>query len=164
MRHRFTAAWNYTAPFGIDIRGIATVQSGQPFTPYLRFDNSNTGNIGGVFGLDRPDLLRNTSLAARSPERWFDTGAFAIPARFRFGTAGRNILTSPALFTFDIAVARRFRLREGLSLTLDAQAFNLFNRANFDLPERYADEPATFGKIFSAKAPRQIQFAARVTF
>ena len=28
----------------------------------------------------------------------------------------------------------------------------------------YADDPVTFGRIFSAKAPRQIQFALRLLF
>jgi hypothetical protein len=42
--------------------------------------------------------------------------------------------------------------------------FNSLNRANFNLPELYVDNPGTFGKIFSAQAPRQIQFAARFRF
>ena len=64
----------------------------------------------------------------------------------------------------DAAVERRFSLREGVSVSFDAEAFNLFNRTNFDLPERIADDPVTFGRIFSAKAPRQIQFALRLLF
>jgi hypothetical protein len=163
-RQRFTAAWVYVAPYHVEIRGITTAESGQPFTPYLQFDNSNTGNIGGVFGLDRPDLLYNPSLANPGPQAWFDISAFAIPAKYHFGSAGRNILTGPGLFSFDLAASRRFVLREGVSLSLDVEAFNLFNHVNFDLPEAYADEPGTFGKIFSAKAPRQVQLALRFAF
>jgi hypothetical protein len=48
--------------------------------------------------------------------------------------------------------------------SIKGQAFNSLNRANFNLPELYADGPGTFGKIFSAQAPRQIQFAARFRF
>ena len=147
-----------------ELRGIVVAQSGQPFTPILRNDNSNTGNTGGIFGSDRPDVLRNPVLDHRTPERWFDTSAFAIPAPYHFGSAGRNILEGPGLFTFDLAFSRLFALREGVSLSFDAEAFNLFNRTNFDLPERVADDPATFGRIFSAKAPRQIQFALRLAF
>ena len=65
---------------------------------------------------------------------------------------------------FDLALSRRFAIREGVSLSFDAEAFNLFNRTNFDLPQRIADDPTTFGRIFSAKAPRQIQFALRFAF
>ena len=170
MRHRFTAAWVYDLPgrawwlrnFGL--RGILAAQTGQPFTPILRADNSNTGNSGGIFGSDRPDVLRDPRLSDSTPEHWFDTAAFRIPARYHFGSAGRNILQGPGLFTFDAAVERRFSLREGVSISFDAEAYNLFNRTNFDLPERIADDPATFGRIFSAKAPRQIQLALRLLF
>ena len=170
MRHRFTAApvWEIRSRHwslrDTSVRAIAVVQAGQPFTPLLRFDNSNTGNSGGIFGSDRPNLLRNPRLAARAPDRWFDPSAFAIPAPFTFGSAGRNVVTGPGQFAIDFGFARRFRLNETWSLVFDAQAFNLLNRARFDLPERFADEPATFGRIFSAKAPRQVQVALRLAF
>ncbi len=170
MRHRFTTAYVYHLPGrawwvrNSEVRGIAVAQSGQPFTPVLSSDNSNTGNTGGIFGSDRPDLLRDPHLDHPTPERWFDTSAFAIPAPYHFGSAGRNILQAPGLFTFDLALSRRFALWEGMSLSFDAEAFNLFNRANFDLPQQIADDPSTFGRIFSAKAPRQIQFALRLAF
>ncbi|MEO7650590.1 MAG: TonB-dependent receptor, partial [Bryobacteraceae bacterium] len=166
--HRFVAAYVYLLPRGYwysrntELRGITTLQSGQPFTPLLRFDNSNTGNSGGVFGLDRPDLLRDPSINDRSPGRWFDTSAFAVPQRYRFGNAGRNIVRGPGVANFDLALLRRFTIREGVQLSIDAQSFNLFNHAQFDLPERFADEPAAFGRIFSAKASRQVQFALRL--
>jgi hypothetical protein len=170
MRQRFTAAYLYHLPGrawwvrNSEVRGITIAQSGQPFTPVLRTDNSNTGNTGGIFGSDRPDLLRDPRLDPATPQRWFDTSAFAIAPPYHFGSAGRNILEGPGLFTFDLAFSRRFAVREGVSLSFDAEAFNLFNRANFDLPQRIADDPTTFGRIFSAKAPRQIQFAVRFAF
>jgi hypothetical protein len=147
----------------VELRSLLAVQSGQPFTPYLRFDNSNTGNSGGIFGLDRPDLLRNPALARPGPERWFDTTAFRVPAPYTFGSAGRNSLTGPACFRWTWhcradsrrANARRFR---------STPKFNILNHTQFNLPERYADQPATFGKIFSAKPPRLVQFALRFSF
>jgi len=59
---------------------------------------------------------------------------------------------------------RSFHLAERLTFACEAEAFNLFNRVNFDLPQNFADAPNTFGKIFSAKAPRQIQIALRLSF
>jgi hypothetical protein len=162
--NRFVTAYVYQASYGFEIRGITTLQSGQPFTPILRFDNSNTGNSGGIFGSDRPDLLRNPALSNPSPERWFDTSAFAIAPPYHFGDAGRNIVRGPGIANFDIAIARRFTLHEGVTLTADAQSFNLFNHTQFDLPQLFADEPTTFGRILSAKAPRQLQFSLRLAF
>ena len=170
MKHRATAAAVYAIPSNsrwlrnMELRGILIAQSGQPFTPRLRFDNSNTGNIGPPFGLDRPNLLHSPGRGERSADQWFDTSAFAIPAPYTFGNAGRNILIGPGLFTVDFSVARRFKLSERVYLSFEAQAFNIMNHTNFDLPQAYVDEPSTFGHIFSAKPPRQLQMAVRLHF
>lgn len=164
QRQRVSVASVWQLPGGVQASLLATAAGGQPMTPVLRFDNSNTGNTGGQFGSDRPDALRPSRLAAPSPERWFDTAAFAVPARYRFGNAGRNIAGGPGFASVDLALAKRFALGERVALSVEAQAFNLLNRANFDMPERFADEPATFGRVLSAKAPRQGQLVVRVTF
>lgn len=170
MPNRGTLAWVYALPGravwlrNTELRGILAVQSGQPFTPVLRFDNSNTGNTGGNFGWDRPNVLRDPQLSRRTPGEWFDTSAFAVPPPYTFGNAGRNILRGPAFSSLDVSVARRFRIQERSSLLFEVEAFNLANHTNFDLPQAYADQPSTFGQIYSAKAPRQIQLALRFEF
>jgi hypothetical protein len=103
-------------------------------------------------------------LSNPGPQEWFNTSAFAVNPLYTFGNAGRNILTGPGSVTLDLELARRFILSERVSMTFEAQAFNSLNRVNFDLPQLYVDDPATFGKIFSAEAPRQIQFALRLAF
>ena len=55
-------------------------------------------------------------------------------------------------------------LTERTGLTFETQAFNLLNRENLNLPNLFADNRATFGKIFSARAPRQVQIALRLNF
>ncbi len=149
---------------GFEASSIVTAQSGQAFTPQLSSDNSNTGNTGGNFGVDRPNLLFNPALSNPTPQEWFNVSAFAIPPRYTWGSAGRNILRGPNLATVDLAVKRAFALREGVTLTAEAESFNMLNRANFNLPDAFADQPLSFGKIFSAKDPRQIQFALRLAF
>ena len=147
-----------------EVRGIFLAQSGQPQSAYLRFDNSNTGNTGGTFGYDRPNLTGDPNLGSKTAERWFRTEAFTMPARYTFGNAGRNILTGPATVTVDSSIARMFRLSEHSRFTASLEAFNLLNRTNFQLPERFLDEPSTFGRILSAKAPRQVQLSLRLQF
>jgi hypothetical protein len=168
--NRFVMAYVYQLPGrslwtrNTSFRGIITAQSGQPATPILQFDNSNTGNTGPPVGNDRPNVVGNPHLANPSPSEWFNTAAFAVPPEYTFGNAGRNIIIGPGLFTADISLLREIRMGEHKSLSLEGQAFNTLNRANFNLPELYADSPGTFGRIFSAQAPRQIQFAARFRF
>ncbi|MBL8232352.1 MAG: TonB-dependent receptor [Bryobacterales bacterium] len=161
--HRSATSLLVSLPYRLELRTIGIVQGGQAFTPLLRFDNSNTGNTGGNFGSDRPNVLRKPDYP-KTPDRWFDPGAFSVPARFTFGNAGRNVLRGPGFATVDTSLARGFRLRERVNATLELQVYNLLNRTNFDLPERFADEPSTFGRIFSAKAPRQVQLGLRIGF
>jgi hypothetical protein len=160
--YEIPSAWRWAR--GFQLSGIITAQSGQPFSPELSTDNGNTGNSGGNFGIDRPNVVGNTALANPSPQEWFNVSAFAIPAPFTWGNAGRNILRGPNFQTVDLSLRRNFALRERLRMTAEAQAFNTLNRANFNLPDAFADQPLTFGKIFSAKDPRQIQFALRFAF
>ncbi|MGA2739836.1 MAG: TonB-dependent receptor [Bryobacteraceae bacterium] len=171
MRNRLVAAYVYRLPFrnrwlrNFENSGIITAQSGQPFTPMLEFDNSNTGNTGGAGnGYDRPNVVGDWHLANPSAQEWFNTAAFAIPPQYTFGDAGRNILIGPGLFTVDTSLSRRFQVGERSAIVFEAQAFNALNRVNFQMPQNFADVPSTFGHIFSANPPRQIQFALRYSF
>ncbi len=159
----YQAPWRNMWTRNLEFRSILTGRSGQPFTPLISYDNSNTGNTGGNFGSDRPNVLFNPSLPNPSAQEWFNTSAFAIPTPYTFGDAGRNILRGPGLFTFDVELARKFALSETWSMTFEAQAFNALNRVNFDLPQLYADQPG-FGQIYSAEPARQLQFALRFGF
>jgi hypothetical protein len=160
--YRIPGASVWTRSF--ELSSIITAQSGLPFTPELSSDNSNTGNTGGNFGIDRPNVLFNPTLSNPTRAEWFNVAAFAIPPQYTWGDAGRNILRGPGLFTTDVSLRRVFALREGFRLTTEAQSFNLLNRTNFNQPDAFADQPLTFGQIFSAKDPRQIQFALRLAF
>ena len=100
---------------------------------------------------------------ASTPERWFDTDAFATPEPLTYGNAGRNVLTGPGTATVDLAVVRRFSIGERGRIDLRAEAFNLANRANFELPRRFADQP-TFGRTLSAGAARQLQLGLRIEY
>lgn len=171
VRHRLTVAYIVTLPQNnritrdMQIEGITVAHSGQPFTPILQFDNSNSGNTGGTTaGSDRPNLVGNPDLADPTADEWFNTAAFVVPAKYTFGNAGRNSVRGPAYASFDLAVRKRLAMGTRGGVTISLQAFNLFNRTNFDLPEHYVDNTTTFGKIFSAKAPRQVQLMARFGF
>ena len=147
-----------------EVRGIITLQSGQPFTPLLRFDNSNTGNTGSRAAPTPEPGGRSRRRPIRPPTQWFNTErlrrAAAVHLRRMPGAtscAGRVCVRGPG-------GGPPHPAPRGARTWVDAQVIQLFNRVNYDLPELYVDEPATFGRIFSAKAPRQVQFAVRVNF
>ena len=172
-RHQFIASGVYEFPFFMNANGavkailggwranaIFLAQAGAPFTVNLSVDRANVGTGPA----QRPDQVRKPHLPGgeRTPERWFDTSAFALPAQFTFGSAPRNGVVGPGFANMDFALAKTWAL--GVSqLEFRWEIFNLFNRANFDLPNRIFGN-ANFGRIFSAKNPREMQFGLRLAF
>jgi hypothetical protein len=173
VRQRLSVSYSYDLPLGKSkllsgwqTFGILTFQSGRPFTVALLsdFDNSNTGRSTLGFGAnDRPHLTGNPRLASRSPERWFNGGAFTVPPSGTFGNAGRNILDGPASHTVNASLIKNTAIAEGASLQLRLEAFNLLDRANFDLPDIFVGSPS-FGRILSAGSPRRLQFGLKLLF
>jgi outer membrane receptor protein involved in Fe transport len=173
LRHRFSLSYSYDLPLGKgrwrngwQTFGIWTFQSGNPFTVALLpdFDNSNTGeSILGFGANDRPNVLHNAALANPTPERWFDTSAFAIPPSGSFGNAGRNILTGPGLQNINASLVKNTVLFERATLQFRTEVFNLLNHTNLNLPDNFVGSP-TFGQILSAKDPRHIQFGLKLIF
>jgi hypothetical protein len=127
----------------------------------LSVDRANIG----AGPAQRPDQLRDPNLpgGVRIPERWFDTSAFALQAPFTFGSAPRNSVIGPGYANVDFALAKTWALAGTSQLEFRWEIFNLFNRANFDLPNRIFGNP-NFGRIFSAKNPREMQFGVRLAF
>lgn len=175
-RHRFSLGFNYRLP-GVDagvwswvasgwqLAGIVTLQSGRPFTVALLpdFDNSNTGRASlGFLSNDRPNTVGDPKLDAPTPEQWFSTAAFELPHYGTFGNTGRNTVEGPGFANTNVALIKVVRGARG-DLQLRLEAFNLFNRANYDQPDNFFGSP-TFGRILSAQAPRRLQLGVRATF
>jgi hypothetical protein len=187
IRHRFTLGYLYDLPLGAsvaklrnstlnyliqdwELSGFVTAQTGPPFTPQISGDISQTEE-----GSDRPNLVGNPYPANQTPNQWVLGSAFTAPAPYTFGNAGRNILTGPGLASWDFSLGRRFRLTESNLLEFRAEAFNIFNRPNFDVPQNDVASPS-FGKIFNTVQsvagfasggpgdPRVIQFALKFEF
>lgn len=173
VRHRLTLSYVYDLPFGKgpwfsgwQTSGIWSFQTGRPFTVALLPDNDNSGTGRSTLGFganDRPNYLRNAELSKRTPERWFDTSAFAISPKGTFGNAGRNILDGPGMQSINASLVKIFKIREGMELQFRTEFFNLLNHTNFELPDNFLGSP-TFGRISSALSPRHTQFGLKLVF
>jgi hypothetical protein len=67
------------------------------------------------------------------------------------------------LITTDLTVEKTIRLPDGVRLDVRAEAYNLLNRTNFNVPGSTLGA-ADFGVISSARPARTIQLGARVSF
>ncbi|HET6979257.1 MAG TPA: carboxypeptidase-like regulatory domain-containing protein [Pyrinomonadaceae bacterium] len=80
------------------------------------------------------------------------------------GTSGRNVFTGPAFHNVDFGVHKKFKITEGTSVQLQANAFNLFNHPNFGLPVGNLTSSQVGRSIATVGNPRVIQLALRLDF
>lgn len=141
---------------GWSLNGIWSMSTGEHFTPGLAAAVSNSAGGGG----DRPNRVSDGNLPKdqRTIDRWFDLSAFATPAQFNFGNAGRGILIGPGNFNVDAGIHRQFALGDRYRVTFRWEMFNAFNRSNFGTPNASIGN-AQAGQI-SGTAPARIQQAA----
>ncbi len=161
VRHRFVANFSASTPThgsalskDWTFSSIITAQSGRPFTLFDGFDANGDTN----------------------------------PVTDRVGLSRRNTYIGDKLLTWDARVSRALKLNERAKLELSVDAFNLFNRQNVDevtsvyglpdffgapVPQHYGDgigplpipgANGNFGQPRTMLNPRQLQFAAKLTF
>jgi hypothetical protein len=120
----------------------------------------------------RPNLISNniygnqcrTDLRSSNPTcRWYNRGAFDVPALGTLGTAGRASLLGPGNWTVDFGLSRLFRIVEGQTMEFRMEASNVFNHTNFLNPNSSISS-TQFGRITSADDPRIIQFGLKYNF
>jgi hypothetical protein len=139
--------------------GNFTAQSGAPFTVNIASDQANIG----AGPAQRPNISGDPNGGPHTPGQWFDTSVFSLPALYTFGSAPRNVAIGPGLQEFDLSLQKEIAITEAAKLQFRAEAYNLLNRANFNLPNRIAFTQ-NFGSISSAQDSRQLQFALKLIF
>ena len=143
----------------------------------MTVNRSNISVPGGysVSGSERPNYVAGASLipiGGQTPNNWINLGAFTTPANGTFGDLGRNALSGPRLWQVDAALAKTTSLTERFAIQFRAEAFNIFNRAQYGQPNANISTPANFGVITTtvnqgatgSGTPREIQFALRLSF
>lgn len=191
MRHNFVASYTYNLPVssflkrenrwtqGWSVSGITRFSTGLPVTLFNNADSSLLGTIpNGINnnGIDTPyftpgNLAVNTN--PRDGQPAFNTGLFCVPGARgcaaslgELGNVPRRFFYGPGLENFDMALHKVFTLTEAKSLEFRAEAFNIFNHAQFFGPAAVEGNinSANFGKFISADAPREMQIAVKVHF
>lgn len=138
---------------------LETMQSGAPFSVLTAANLANAFSAGPI----RADLIGDPSAGEQTIARWFDTAAFALPAPFTFGNSPRSVLRGPALITTDLTLEKSLPVGAGMRVDIRAEAYNLLNRANYNLPG-FTLGAADFGVISSARSARTVQLGARLNF
>jgi outer membrane receptor protein involved in Fe transport len=117
--------------------------------------NGNSGNF-----YFNPNNFSNTN--ALSLDAIAKQNAAQLPG-YTYGTLGRNAFRGPGATNVDIALAKKFRIRERATLELRGDAFNVFNHTQFSNPDTSISSQQ-FGQITTTADPRILQVALHLMF
>jgi hypothetical protein len=132
------------------------LRSGMPFTVV---DNSATSTLlgynynGQIFASPTGYVSQSCTNAISTP--CLTTSQFAPSSKgvpTGFGTIGRNSIYGPHFFDVDIALMKDIRIKERVTFSFGAQAYNAFNHPNFDQPVADISNPL-FGTSIAEVAP-----------
>ena len=170
------------------VGSIVTLQSGLPIDIVDNGSGSFYGLSGGGAALARPNwapgATSETAMQNLRAGYFFNPSAFVRPTVAAgqpipssggaaiagavgtdFGNLGRNVLRGPKQTNVDFAISKRIPIREGYSLEVRADAFNLLNHVNLANPLSDLNAGASFGQIVSTtNNPRLFQLALKLQF
>src|SRR5260370_17185103 len=127
------------------------------------------GSGGGGFAW-YTNVIGKPALANRGVKQWFNEAAFAVPASGTFGNERRNQLTGPGLSTVNLSLGKSFAIWEQVRIQIRADADNVFNHANFALPNNNlsttetATSTGTSNISNTSVAMRTLHLSAPITF
>jgi carboxypeptidase family protein len=149
---------------------LRAVASGWRFSPifkvlsgeYMSITTSQDRALNGI-GSQRVNQLQADPYGDKSPGKYLNPSAFALPALGTLGNSGRGNIAGPGTWQFDAAVSRTFQLREAQRVEFRAEAFNVTNSFLMNNPTTNFNSNI-FGQVTSAKDPRIMQFALKYFF
>jgi hypothetical protein len=156
---------------GWAINGITTFQRGFP----LNFQ-ANATTLSSTFGAGtpRPNIVPGCKIqidgkAQSKLNQWFNTACFTAPSAFGFGNAPRTMnIRGEGINNYDFAVAKNTSITERVNFQIRLEAFNIFNRTQFN-PPGTVQGISTFGVTTASVAsqanqPRLLQLGAKIEF
>jgi hypothetical protein len=170
LQNKLVAGWA--------VSGIATLQSGFPFSPQLGYNPTGNGDSRNPARPQRnPDF--HGTLYPRTATKWFDPTAFVAPYPGTFGNTSRDSLSGPGLEDLDFSLVKNTAVHERVRAQFRAEFFNIINHTNFTTPNPVvfstgptpskpstAAAPSPTAGIMTATATtsRQVQFGLKILF
>ncbi len=148
---------------GWQVNGIITLQTGLPFTVTAGVDRSLVGVNRDNADVIKPIAVYNGNSRTSKIAKYFDTGAFALPALGTYGTGTRNLLHGPGYQNLDAGMFKVIPITEDKRLELRWETFNTLNHPNLLNPNGSFTSSA-FGRITTANRGRVMQVAAKLVF
>jgi len=184
ISHRLISSAVYELPFGkgrgfaINNRGanavlggwtlgyISEVRTGPPLGVNEQTNRTNSFSPASRSNVVGHPAITGSRSRADQVRRWFNTAAFAEPAPFTFGNAGRTTGYGPGAIGMDLSILKDFAFAERYTIQFRTEMLNFINNPNFNLPNLGRGN-AAFGVITSlidTNLARIIQFGLHFKF
>lgn len=154
---------------GWSLAGVTTFASGQPIQLTENDDNSLSGTF--LAPVDAPSYANNGSslFVDRNPrhgDAYFNPNYFVFEPVGQIGNVMRRFFTGPGINDFVLALLKNTKITESKEIQFRAEAFNLFNHAQFNNPSGLINNTGVngFGYVTSARDPRVMQLGLKLLF
>lgn len=168
VAQRFTAGWA--------LNGISTFQTGSPVQMKESDDRSLVGANTTI--IDEPSFAQNGGplFVDKNPrsckednatcQPYFNPNHFTLEPLGQFGNVPPEFFVGPGSQDWDMALVKDTKITESTSVQLRAEAYNVFNHANFGNPNGNVSNTGQggFGYVTSAGNPRVMQGAVKFLF
>src|SRR5271168_1012960 len=161
---KLTAGWA--------LSGIAIFAKGEP----VQISEPNDDNsLSGTFAatIDEPSYANNGSslFVNKNPRNsagqpYFNPNYFVAEPVGEVGNVMRRYFSGPGIYNFDMALLKDTQVTESFRVQFRAEAFNIFNHAQFNNPSGNFNNSGAggFGFVTSARDPRIMQLALKFLF
>ncbi len=186
VKNRFTANFTADLPSG-DLSGVAAKVLGDwQVGGIVTLANGNASNINVSFDRGQLDLSRPAEVSpnlvpgadnnpvlsdGNDPRKYWDPSSFELQPAGTLGNLGRNTGIGPGFANVDFNLVKNFTVAEDTSIQFRAEFFNIFNRTQFDNPNRTVfrnssgSPSSSFGRISQTSATsREIQLGLKFLF
>jgi hypothetical protein len=165
---RLTHGWELNSAFSF--------HGGQPFSVVASSDTLGNGDNADRANYNGVNPFRGVSHSVVSNSvTWFNSSSFSDPADGAYSNQRRNQFYNPGFGDLDFSIVKDTPIKEGVSLQLRAETFNLFNRINLapvGAPQTSAAGNtigSTIGAFFGAPGigpgePFNVQFVGKIIF
>jgi len=150
-------------------------------------DSGDCRNTGGDYNLDgvrndRPNVAANSFDPGHDgwangwgPGYTFKgngasaNGFFSAPCLACIGNEGRNTFVGPSYVSWETSLFKNFKITEKVNMQFRAEAFNVLNHTNFQLPgaggaTNNRTNSGSFGQSGGTFNPRNLQFGLKIRF
>lgn len=131
--------------------------------PNVQASNFNPGHDGWANGWGSAYTFKPSAALSSA------NGFFSAPCLGCVGNEGRNTFVGPSFVTWDTSLFKNIRITERVNMQFRAEAFNVLNHTNFQLPgaggaTNNRTNSSEFGKAGGTFNPRNLQFGLKLAF